>query len=212
LSAARASWGRLASSALRAPGLHPAQPRRGERSHQRDRAAERQQRQPEPGERQAEPGGVVHEAVDDRQPSHSFGVIERRLDRHLADLEVSNLTDEDDVGSLTKHRSKNDRECQAYVVANLTLVHAREVIFHGIFRGDDFFIGSVQLLQRGVERRGFSGTGWSGHQENPVILIDHPFELTQQGAAQANLFQGEDVRSLVEQAQHYPLAKSGGQG
>src|SRR5690606_13836254 len=68
---------------------------------------------------------------------------ERRLDRDLRGLEVSNLADHDDVGVLAKERAQRHREVKPDVIVHLHLVDAGQVVLHRVFRGADVGVGLV---------------------------------------------------------------------
>ena len=73
----------------------------------------------------------VEQAVDSRwrivgmERREHHMTRERRLDRDLRGLEISNLTDHDDVGVLAKRRSQRRREVQTDAVVHLHLIDAR---------------------------------------------------------------------------------------
>ena len=59
------------------------------------------------------------------------------LNRNLSRLEVSNLTDKNDVRILTKEGPQGGAEVQTDVVVHLHLIDAEEVVLHGILGGGD---------------------------------------------------------------------------
>ncbi len=70
---------------------------------------------------------------------------ERGLDGDLRGLEVTDLTDHDDVWILTKERAQRGCEVQADILVHLHLIDATEVELHGIFRGRQVVGDRVQL-------------------------------------------------------------------
>src|ERR1051325_694082 len=98
------------------------------------------------------------------------------LDGDFGHFQVANFADEDDVGRLTQHGAKNLGEGQADLLFDLALVDADEVVFDGVFGGDDFFVGAIELVKGGVERGGFAGAGGAGHQEDAVGALDDALE------------------------------------
>ena len=62
---------------------------------------------------------------------------QRCLNRDLRGLEVSNLTDEDDVGVLTQERTQQRREGQILIGVHLALDEAVDVVFHRVFGRQD---------------------------------------------------------------------------
>ena len=66
------------------------------------------------------------------------------LNTHLSRLGISHFTDEDDVGSLAEHGSNDASKVQSDVVPDFDLVDTWQVVFDGVFGGDDLAVGSVQ--------------------------------------------------------------------
>ena len=92
----------------------------------------------------------------------------RGLHGNIGDFAVPDFTDENNVGSLPQHGAENFGERQADAFAHLTLVDTAEVIFDGVFGGDDFTIRRIEFGQRAVKCGGFSRTGRTGNQKNSV--------------------------------------------
>ena len=59
---------------------------------------------------------------------------------------------------------------------HLALVDAGEIVFHGVFGGDDLAVGAVEFVQGAVERGGLARTGRAGHQEDAVGPADDLLE------------------------------------
>ena len=98
------------------------------------------------------------------------------LDGDFGGFVVADFPNKDDVRGLPEHRADDSGEVQADVVAHFALVDAGEVVLDGIFGGDDLFVGAVLLVERGVEGRGFAGTGGAGHQKDAVGTLDDVLE------------------------------------
>ena len=77
---------------------------------------------------------------------------QRRLNRDFGDFLITDFTDQNDVRRLTKHRPEDLRESQSDVLANLALIDSFELIFDGIFSGDDLLVGAVEDVERRVQR------------------------------------------------------------
>ena len=71
---------------------------------------------------------------------------------------------------LPKPESKEGEETksQADLGMYLDLVDTGQLVFHRIFRRDDFGFRTVDFNQRAVQRGGFTGTGWAGDQNDAV--------------------------------------------
>ena len=72
----------------------------------------------------------------------------------------------------SQHRTNDARKVEADVVSHLHLVDARQIIFNRIFGRDDFCVGPIEFIERGVERRGFPRSGWTGHENDAVGAAD----------------------------------------
>ena len=144
-----------------------------------------------------------------RREHHVTG--ERRLDRDLGGLEVTNLTDHDDVGILTQERTQRRGEVQADRLVHLALVDAREVELDRILGGRDVGLDLVQLRERRVQRRRLAGTGRPRHQTHPVRAVDALLEDGQWFWIKAELGHVELEVRFVQQAHDDFLAKERGQ-
>jgi hypothetical protein len=65
---------------------------------------------------------------------------ERGLDGDRGRLQVSNLTQHDDIRRLTQHGSEGGGEGHAHILLHHHLVDARQLVFHGIFHRDDLAV------------------------------------------------------------------------
>src|SRR5690606_3155398 len=83
----------------------------------------------------------------------------------LGGLEVANLADEDDVGVLAEQGAQDGAEAEVDVGVHLGLGDAVELDFDGVLDGGDIGVGGIDLVERGVERSGFSTTGGAGDEE-----------------------------------------------
>lgn len=126
---------------------------------------------------------------------------ERGFDGDLRSLEVADLTDHDDVWILAQERAQRGREVEADVVVHLHLIDPHQVVFDGIFGGADVRVDLIELGQRRVERRGFSGAGGSGDEHHAVRLVDRVLEVFERFGVEAELGHVELEIRLVEEAQ-----------
>ena len=100
------------------------------------------------------PGGVI------RVQCREYEVAgQGRLHGDLGRLLIANFADEDDIGIVTEYRTQAAGKGQTRFFRNLDLVNALELIFNGVFDGDDFAQGIIDFIQRGVQRRGFAASG-----------------------------------------------------
>ena len=70
---------------------------------------------------------------------------ERRLHRNLGRLHVADLAHQDPVGILPQNRPQAGREGVADLRVDRHLHDAVDVVFHGVFRGDQLLRDVVQL-------------------------------------------------------------------
>ena len=94
------------------------------------------------------------------------------VDGDFAGFLVTNFTDHDDVGRLAQHGSQRLGEGHADLVADLDLVDTAKFIFHRVLGRDDLDRRAVDGIKKGIKRRGFSGTGGTGDQEDAVGHAD----------------------------------------
>src|SRR5207244_10151107 len=101
---------------------------------------------------------------------------ERGLHGNFGGFFIADFADENDVGVLTQHRAENAAEGQFDLGLDLALNDSVDVIFDGVFGGDQLAGDVVELAESGIERGGFTGTGGTGHDSDAVGLFD---ELTE---------------------------------
>ena len=135
---------------------------------------------------------------------------ERSLNRDVGDFTVSNLTHQNDVRSLTQHGSENRGEAQSDRVADLNLIDAAEVVFHGIFSGDDLAIRSVQRVECRVERGGLARTGRPGDEEDAVGPLDDPFEDLKVVGFETDVGEADSNRIGTKHSKHDAFTVVGG--
>ena len=73
---------------------------------------------------------------------------ERGLDGDAASLQVSNFSQHDDVGVLTKERFQRRGEAHPDVGSHQHLVDAKEVVFNRVLRRHDVDVDVVDLGER----------------------------------------------------------------
>ena len=93
-------------------------------------------------------------------------------DGDLGRFQVSDFPNHDHVGVLAEDMTQPGCKGQSDLRSNGNLVDPFDFVFHRVFDGDDAFGGMVDLLKTGIQGSGFSGTGWSGDQEDAVGFVD----------------------------------------
>ena len=99
-----------------------------------------------------------------------------RLNSNIRNNAVSNLTNQHNIGCLSKHCSQNLLKGQANIFSDLALVHTCEIVLYGVFGGDYLLVGLVQLLQRRIKGCGFTASRRPSNQKDAVGSFDYPLK------------------------------------
>src|ERR1035437_9132754 len=137
------------------------------------------------------------------------------IDGDLRGLLIADFADHDLVGIVTQNGAQAAREGEALLLIHRDLGNALDLIFDGVFDGDDLVFVVLDLAERGVERGGFAAPGGPGDQHHAVGLRDVAAELDQVAFAEAHHVEREFVELfahgfLVQHAQYGVLAVDGG--
>ncbi len=99
------------------------------------------------------------------------------LDGDLGRLQVTDLSDQDDVGVLTQEVAQAPSERQVNLRLDLHLHDALEVIFDRVLSREDFHAHIVQFIEDGIEGGGFAAAGRPRAQDDPGRLVDQLVHL-----------------------------------
>jgi hypothetical protein len=77
-------------------------------------------------------------------------------DGYFGGFGIADFADEDDIGVMTEDGAEAAGEGEADIVAGLDLRDAFELVFDGVFDGDDFALSVVGVGECGVEGGGFA--------------------------------------------------------
>ena len=140
---------------------------------------------------------------------------ERGVDGDLGGLLVADFADHDLVGIVAQNGTQAAREGQAFLFVHRNLRDSLELIFDGIFDGDDFVFVVLDFAERGVEGGRFAGTGGAGDEHHPVGFGDIAAEFREIVFAEADHVEREfgellAHRLLIEHAKHGVFAMDGG--
>ena len=102
----------------------------------------------------------------------------RSLYRDVSRFQIADFADHDDVWILTQNRTQPTREGHLDFGIHLGLPDAVNVILDRIFHRHDVACVVVDALQRRVQGRSFTGTGWTRDEQNAVRFMD---QLVHQG-------------------------------
>ena len=132
---------------------------------------------------------------------------ERRLHRNLRRLHVADLAHEDPIGILPQDRPQAGREGVADLRVDRHLHDAFDVVFHGVFRGDQLLLDAIELGEGRIERGRLARTRGPRHQDDAVGPVDHLTEPPQHVGRHAELLEIERDHATVEHPHHHALAE-----
>ena len=131
------------------------------------------------------------------------------LNRDLDRLMVADLSDHDDVRVLAHDTAQAVGEGQTDRRLHLDLIDAVQLVFDRVFDGDDLLFDTVDLVERGVERRRLTGACRAGDQHDAVRLGDQAAELLELGALHPEFRQAPHGGLFVENTHDGALAVDG---
>gem|GEM_PF-5287229 len=79
----------------------------------------------------------------------------------------SGFSDEDDVGILSENSFEACFVIIAFVIIDLRLLKTGNFILYRILESDNLFCSIIKFFECGVERCGFSRSGWTCDNDNP---------------------------------------------
>ena len=121
-------------------------------------------------------------------------------------LAVPDLTHGDDVRVLTQDGSQAAGEGHAGLFVDLALADAGDVIFHRVLERDDVHFLAREVAEHHAHRRGFAGARGADQQDHAAGIPKQRLIGLKVVALQPDGVAGEELRGLVEQAQHDLLA------
>src|SRR5258708_4688929 len=125
----------------------------------------------------------VNEAADNvgnvvRMHGRKYQVSgQRGLNRDLRCFIVSNFADHDFVRVVAQDGTQSASKRQPFFLINGSLRDAANLIFNGVFDGDDLVFVGFNLVDSGVQRGRFTRAGWARDQHHSVWLADIPAKL-----------------------------------
>ena len=131
----------------------------------------------------------------------------RRLRRGAGGLEVADLADHHHVRVVAENRAETFLEGHAHLVVHRDLVHAVEMVFHGVLDGEHLDGGADNRVERGVERGGLAGTGRAGDEEDAVRPVDQALEHGVRRVVHTQLLEREEHVRLVQETHDDALAE-----
>ncbi len=92
--------------------------------------------------------------------------VERRLNGNASCLDISDLTNEDDIGILSQDGTKPGCEGQSRLLVRLDLIDARKDVLDRILNRHHVAAGIADLSERGVQRRRLAASRGTGAQHH----------------------------------------------
>jgi len=133
---------------------------------------------------------------------------QRRLDGDLRGLKVANLTDHDDVWILPEKRAGVPRpKVSPHERVHRHLHQCLDLVFDGIFGGEDLDVGRVYDAQAAVERRSFARPRRTGDDEDTVGPADDVVDAVEDVDGHPQLGDVELDGRLIEHAEHDALTE-----
>src|SRR5277367_6008823 len=117
---------------------------------------------------------------------------ERGIDGDLRGFLVANFADHDFIGIVTQDRAQAAGKGEAFLFVDGNLGDAADLIFDGIFDGDDFVFVVFDFVDGGVEGSRFAGAGGSSDQDHAVGFLNIAAEAGFVWAVEA-----DDIESQV---------------
>ncbi len=97
---------------------------------------------------------------------------ERGVDGDLRGFLVANFADHDLVRVVAQDGAQAAGEGEAFLFVYRNLRDAADLIFDGVFDGDDFVFVVLDFVDGGIERGGLAGAGGAGDEHHAVGLVN----------------------------------------
>lgn len=133
-------------------------------------------------------------------------------DGDFGGLGIADFADHDDIGILAEDGTEAGGEGEAAAGFDGDLGYAVELIFDGVFDGDDLLFGGIDSLQDGVEGGGFSRAGGAGGEEEAVGFADEGLEEASARGIEAEFLGIEQPVVSGEETEDDAFAMDGGHG
>ena len=110
---------------------------------------------------------------------------------------------------MTQEAAQEPGEGEVLINVYLALDQTFNVILNRIFGGEDLGLNVIEFVERGVQRSGLAGTGWTSDDDNSVGLVDQRAQFLQVIIAQADAVQRKLNVGAVQYTQHHALTEHG---
>ena len=106
---------------------------------------------------------------------------ERRLNRHIRGLAVTDFSHHHDVGILAQHGSDRGREGDVELGSDLHLVEIVVDQLDRILDGDDVHLGLRHMFQHRIEGRRLAAAGGTGDEDDAFAMLEKRHEAREVG-------------------------------
>ena len=137
---------------------------------------------------------------------------ERGLHGDFRRLAITDFADHHHVRVLAQNRPQTAGKGHVHLRIDRHLADSRQVIFDGVFDGEDVARLVVQAAQRGVQTGGLAGARRPGDQQDAVGFAEQFAQVRQGPVRHAQALQFEAPGLFVEQAQYHSFTVRRWQG
>ena len=132
---------------------------------------------------------------------------QRSLHGDLGGLDVTDFADHDGIRILSEERTQRRGERQADLVVDRDLHDAFDLVFDGIFGGEDLDVLGVHFFQGRVKRGRLAGAGRAGDDEDAVRAADHAADAFLDVILHRERLETQVDDRLVEDSEHHGFAE-----
>src|SRR5882724_8167346 len=129
-----------------------------------------------------------------------------RANGNLRRFGITDFADHHNVGILPQNRAQAGGKGKVTGGADGDLRHARQLVFHRVFDGEDFQFRRVDAPKNGIKRSGFSAARGTGGEKKSVRLFHEAGEQGGTFRVKAKFPRREGGGILFQQAHHQAFA------
>ena len=133
-----------------------------------------------------------------------------RLDGDFRRFAVTDLPDQNYIRVLPDNRPQSGGKSQINFRIHLNLPDAFHLVLDGILDSNDIDVRLVDRGKSGVQCRGFTAAGRTGHENYPVRRFNESVEQFDPLVMHAQIGQHEHFSRFIQQTQNNSFAEGGG--
>jgi len=126
-------------------------------------------------------------------------------------LFIADLAEQDHVGVLAQHGPQGGGEVKPYCPSHRDLDNVGYRILNRVLERDDVTSDSIDLAQKGIQRCGLAGSGWTGSQDHSLRLLDKRGDPRLAASVETELEEIERTTAARQQANDDLLSMLGRQ-